>query len=98
MREQLTDRDVLLPILSELGEVTDYSIIGADLTLFYQLHDRSRGTDDLGQRSDIEDGVEGHALPSRFKSAIPESFSVNDLSVMPDENDRPGNLTGVDGL
>ena len=87
-----------LPFSREFGNVFRHRIVDPDFALLHQLHHRSGGGHDFGERSDVENRVHGHGLAARFERAIAEGLAVDHLSVVPDQQHRAGNLMVVDGV
>src|ERR1700682_2630630 len=87
MREQIANRDVALAAL-ELRNVVGDLVVQAELALLEELHQRRRGSDYLGQRREVEDGVDSHRLGSGNQRTLAVSFAMYDLAVMADQKHR----------
>ncbi len=62
MRQQLADGNVLLAVLREVREISGDGIVEADAALLDKLHHRGCRSQALGERGQVEDGVQGHGL------------------------------------
>ena len=66
------------------------------MALIRQLHDGVGGGHDLGQGGQVEDGVRGHVLGAGRQGALAEGLAVDDLPLVPHQDDGPGNVAGGD--
>src|SRR5205807_2057719 len=98
VREQLTNGDVGLAVKSEFGNVLGDRIVQANLAGFFESHDGCGGGNDLGERGDVEDGVDGHGLGLWLERAIAVGLAIDNFPVVPNQQDRSGNLLRGDGL
>src|SRR5580658_7143159 len=80
VRHQVTDGDVAVPAL-KFGEVFGYGIVQPDLALFEKPHDGGGGSEYLGERCGVEDGVERHWLTVRDECPAAISFLIHHLPV-----------------
>ncbi len=87
MREEIADGDVAFPAL-KFGNVLRDLVIQLKLALLEQLHQRRRGGDHLGQRRQIEHGIERHGLCLRNQRPVAIGFPVNDLAIVADNQHR----------
>src|SRR5262249_13746708 len=95
---QLFYRDPFLSLLAKLRDVMRHRFAEADLALLDENHYRGRGSDDLGERREVEHRVEGHRLPLGRDRAVAKGFSINHTAVAGDENDGAGYFFALDCL
>ncbi len=95
--EQVAHRDVVFAVLSEFGDVLYDGIVESDFSLFFQLHDRCCCGHYLGQRGDVENRSDRHGRARGFERAVAEGLAIDDLAVVPDQQDRAGDFVVLDG-
>ena len=83
--EQLADGDVVFSVLRKLRQVLGDCVVEANLSQFHELHDGGGGGDHLGQRCEIEDGVQRHGLAFGLEGAAAVGLAVDDLAVVADD-------------
>src|SRR5438309_6735023 len=88
MSQQQPDGNVALSAL-KLRQVFSYGVVESNSSLLKQLHNAGRGSYYFGERSRIEDRVEGHGLALRNQRTRAISLAVQNLPVLTDDNDRP---------
>ena len=96
--EALADGDVLLAVGAEFGDVVRDGIVDADLALLVELHHRGGGDEILGERGHVEDGVLGHRFLRGHQRAHAVGAMEDDVAVVPDDDNRTGNLVVRDGI
>ena len=87
-----------LPLSREFRNVFRHRIVHPDFAFLHQLHDRRGSGDDFGERCDVKNRICGHGLAARLQRAIAESFAIDHLSVVPDQQHGAGNLAVVNGV
>jgi len=92
MRQQLSNRNVALAVALEAGNIRCHPIAQADAALLDEHHHARRRGDDLGQRRQIEDGVERHRLDRRRDGAIADGLLIEDSIASADEDNRARQL------
>ena len=90
VREQMPDRDPLLPIPAELGNELRHRIVEADAALLHQLHHARRRRDDFRQGGEVEDRVFRHRLGRRLEGAVAEARVIQNWSPRPTRTTAPG--------
>ena len=98
MGQQLTHRNVLLPILCEFREIMRHRIVGLDLPFSNQLHHACSRGNHLGQRRHVENRVQRHFLASWFERAISERLSVDHPPVVPHHHHGARNIAPLNGV
>uniref|UniRef100_E6QKK2 Uncharacterized protein n=1 Tax=mine drainage metagenome TaxID=410659 RepID=E6QKK2_9ZZZZ len=106
MGHQLADGDVLFAVAGKVWQVGGNGVVELDLAGVDELHHGGGGGDALGERSEIEDGIEGHwlavgdgvGLCAGFERAVAEGLAVDDLAIVKDEDDGSGDGALGDGL
>ena len=66
--------------------------------MFYELHDCGGGGNHFGERGEIENCVERHEFVTRLQSAVAVGFAVDDLAVVPYDENCTGDCALLDGL
>jgi hypothetical protein len=79
-------------------DVSRDAIRQAHAPVLDQFHDAGRRRHDLGQRGDVENGVEGHRLRRRVNGAPADRLLVDDTIAAADEHDRARQLLLGDRL
>ena len=99
--QQLAHRHALLAVRRKLRQILHHRRVHVDLALLHQLHDCRRCHQALGQRGHIEDRIRGHGprgcgpavrIWLTGKLADPIRVLKDDLVVVADKQDRPGEL------
>ncbi len=83
--QQHADGDVVLAILREVGDVLGNGIVQLDLAKLLQSHDAGGSGDDLGERCQVENGVDGHGLGFGADGAVAVRFVVSREPVVRDQ-------------
>src|SRR5579871_496065 len=97
MGHQVADGDVAVTLL-ELRKVAGNRIVDANLALLEQPHDGRRGGDYFGERSGIEDRVDGHRLARRNECALTVGFAIHHGAVVADEQHRAWDQAALNRL
>src|SRR5262245_13358142 len=92
MREQLFDADVLLAHFAEFRDVARDRVTESNQPALDQDHHRGRRGHDFGERSQIEDRINGHRFWLRLEGAIAICAPPDDLTLTPNDNDSAGSL------
>ena len=90
MGQQMLDRDPVLAVAREFGQVGRDAVAEPETPLLDKDHDARRRRHHLRQRRQIEDGVERHHLPRPIHRAGAERPLVDDLPGVPDDDHSPG--------
>ena len=92
VRQQLFHRHLVprAPTRCELGDVLRDAVLEADLAVLDERHDARRRRDDLCERGEVENGVEGHRLDGGDEGAMAVGLPEHDLSVPADDQDGAG--------
>ena len=97
MRHQVADGDVGLAIALEPGNERGDPIVHPDPAVLHQLHHARRRGDHLGQRRQVENGVERHRLDRRLDRAVADGLLVEHAIAASDQHDGAGQLLVGDG-
>ncbi len=81
-----------MPCERELGHVARERIVEANFALFEEAHDGWRGGEKFGERRQIENRADRHALAMRDERAFAECFAVNHMAAMADEEYAAGDF------
>ncbi len=98
VRQQMADRDVLLAVPLEAGDVRRDAIVQPDAAFLHQQHDAGRGRHHFGERGCVEDGVERHRLAHGLDRACAERLLVEHPVALADEHDGSRELAFLDRL
>ena len=74
----------------KLGDVLGDPVVQPELALLEQLHQRRGGGDHLGEGGAVEDGIHRHGFRLRDQRALPVGLAVDDLAVVPDQQNGAG--------
>ena len=96
--EQPLDRHLGEVRLLELAEITAERRVELDGPALHQRHHGQRGAHGLGQRGDVEHGVDVHRLGVGDQPPEPPGALEQDLVTAADEHDDAGDLPRLDGF
>ncbi len=88
----------LLPYFAELRDERRDRIREADAPVLDQHHHRGRRRDDLGERGQIEDGVDRHRLGHGLEGAAAIGAAEHDGVTAADQHDRARQAVRGDGV
>ena len=95
--EQVADGDGAFAFL-EFRQILRDAIVQTELALLEQFHQGRSGRHHFGQRGQVEDGVHGHRLGGRNQRALAIGLAMDDLALVPDQQDSAWNAILADGL
>ena len=95
VRQEMTDRDVLLAVALEAGHVVRHAIVQPDAALLHEQHRARRRGDDLGERRRVEDRVERHRLARGLDGAGAERLPIQDAVAWPTSTTAPASLPSL---
>jgi len=98
VKQQVFDGDGLFPLGCELGEVLGDGVLDGQFLVLLEEHDGGGGGNGLGQRGQVEDGVDGHGFGLRFEGAGSERTAEEVAFGGADEDDGAGDSAGVNGV
>ncbi len=91
MREQIAERDTDLTVHAEIVAEARDAIVEAELAVAHQHHDGDRGRQRLGQRRQVEDGLDAHRLAVGSDRAEAEGALEGDRVAAADHDRGAGN-------
>ena len=98
VREQVADRDPILPVPPESLHVSRHAVRQPQAAVLDQRHDRGRRGDDLRQRRQIEDRIERHRLGGGRQRPVSEGVPVEHRRAPAGDDHGPRHLAIGNGL
>jgi len=95
---ELANGDLVFAIRLEFGNVAGDRIGDAQFALLHQLQNGGSGSEDLSERGEIENRVEGHRLAPGEHGAGAVGMAEDDATVMANQKDGAGELVFGDGF